>query len=206
MSPAASPEILHHTVWRTWLFIAYSDERWWYYQFSVNHIIKYIHSLFERLENVLFELRSERVNPSTPNKLISHVHSRAPTSGATQGEGLGNLVHTFDLRMYPFQKTLTNMWHFQNCLCISSHKGLKLHRMSGGGELTLDPLAYDCKHVHVQPPPTPPPPFQNVLCGPCTYLLLVDDNVPINQNIIEQEELSRFRFLAAEFCQYTLAD
>ena len=27
-SPAASPEILHHTVWRTWLFIVYSDERW----------------------------------------------------------------------------------------------------------------------------------------------------------------------------------
>ena len=27
ISPAASPEILHHTVWRTWLFIAYSDER-----------------------------------------------------------------------------------------------------------------------------------------------------------------------------------
>ena len=25
--PAASPEILHHTVRRTWLFIAYSDER-----------------------------------------------------------------------------------------------------------------------------------------------------------------------------------
>ena len=27
ISPAASPEILHHTVWRTWLFLAYSDER-----------------------------------------------------------------------------------------------------------------------------------------------------------------------------------
>ena len=27
ISPAASPEILHHTVRRTWLFIAYSDER-----------------------------------------------------------------------------------------------------------------------------------------------------------------------------------
>ena len=27
ISPAASPEISHHTVWRTWLFIAYSDER-----------------------------------------------------------------------------------------------------------------------------------------------------------------------------------
>ena len=28
ISPAASPEILHHTVRRTWLFIAYSDEKW----------------------------------------------------------------------------------------------------------------------------------------------------------------------------------
>ena len=28
ISPAASLEILHHTVWRTWLFVAYSDERW----------------------------------------------------------------------------------------------------------------------------------------------------------------------------------
>ena len=37
ISPAASPEILHHTVWRTWLFIAYSDERWLYYQFSLPH-------------------------------------------------------------------------------------------------------------------------------------------------------------------------
>ena len=26
-SPAASQEIWHHTVWRTWLFIAYSDEK-----------------------------------------------------------------------------------------------------------------------------------------------------------------------------------
>ena len=34
ISPAASPKILHHTVWRTWLFIAYSNERWSYYQFS----------------------------------------------------------------------------------------------------------------------------------------------------------------------------
>ena len=35
ISPAASPEILHHTVWRICLFIAYSDERWSYYQFSL---------------------------------------------------------------------------------------------------------------------------------------------------------------------------
>ena len=33
ISLAASPEILHNTVWRTWLFIAYSVERWLNYQF-----------------------------------------------------------------------------------------------------------------------------------------------------------------------------
>ena len=37
ISPAASPEILHHTVWRTWVFIAYSDKRWLCYQFSLPH-------------------------------------------------------------------------------------------------------------------------------------------------------------------------
>ena len=36
--PAASPEILCYTVWRTWLSIAYSDERWLYYQFSLHHL------------------------------------------------------------------------------------------------------------------------------------------------------------------------
>ena len=36
VSPATSPEMLHHTVWRTWLFIAYSDESWLYYQFSLH--------------------------------------------------------------------------------------------------------------------------------------------------------------------------
>ena len=35
---AASPEILHHTVWRTSLFIAHSGERWLYYQFSLPHL------------------------------------------------------------------------------------------------------------------------------------------------------------------------
>ena len=38
ISPADSPEIFHHTVWRTWLFIAYSDERWLYNQFSLPHL------------------------------------------------------------------------------------------------------------------------------------------------------------------------
>ena len=37
-SPAASQEIWHHTVWRTWLFIAYSDEKWLYY---ITHTIAF---------------------------------------------------------------------------------------------------------------------------------------------------------------------
>ena len=53
-SPAASQEIWHHTVWRTWLFIAYSDEKWLYYKFSYKSLIQ---SLFERLG----EYRSEGV-------------------------------------------------------------------------------------------------------------------------------------------------
>ena len=39
--PAVSPEILHYTVWRTWLFIAYSDERWLCYQVSLPHLYIY---------------------------------------------------------------------------------------------------------------------------------------------------------------------
>ena len=45
-APAATPEILHHTVWRTRLFIAYSDERWLYHTNS--HYLIYT-SLFKRL-------------------------------------------------------------------------------------------------------------------------------------------------------------
>ena len=37
ISPTASPGISHYTAWRTWLFIAYSDDRWLYYQFSLHH-------------------------------------------------------------------------------------------------------------------------------------------------------------------------
>ena len=62
-SPAASQEIWHHTVWRTWLFIAYSDEKWLYYKFSLHHSYN---RFLKGWENTLFELRSERVDPFTP--------------------------------------------------------------------------------------------------------------------------------------------
>ena len=56
--PCSPPEILHHTVWRTWLFIAYSDERWLHYKFSLPHSYN---CSSKGWENALFELRSERV-------------------------------------------------------------------------------------------------------------------------------------------------
>ena len=58
ISPAASEEILHHTVWRTWLFIPYSDERRLCYQFLTTLLIYFS---FKGWENVLFELGSERL-------------------------------------------------------------------------------------------------------------------------------------------------
>ena len=67
-SPAASQEIWHHTVWRTWLFIAYSDEKWLYYKFSLHHSYN---RFLKGWENTLFELRSERGNQHWGNINIS---------------------------------------------------------------------------------------------------------------------------------------
>ena len=66
-SPAASQEIWHHTVWRTWLFIAYSDEKWLYYKFSLHHSYN---RFLKGWENTLFELRIKRVNC---HEVSSHV-------------------------------------------------------------------------------------------------------------------------------------
>ena len=62
ISPAASPEILHYTVRRTWLFIAYSLERWLHYQFSLASLI---HFSLGRLGECIFELGSESAKPFT---------------------------------------------------------------------------------------------------------------------------------------------
>ena len=75
-SPAASQEIWHHTVWRTWLFIAYSDEKWLYYKFSLHHSYN---RFLKGWENTLFELRSERVDPFTPK---SDQFQISPTASA----------------------------------------------------------------------------------------------------------------------------
>ena len=54
ISPAASPELLHHTSMKTWLFIAYSDERWLYYQFSLPHYISVYLSIFRKVGRMHF--------------------------------------------------------------------------------------------------------------------------------------------------------
>ena len=41
ISPAASPEILQHTVWRTWRFIAYPDGKWLYYKILTASLINF---------------------------------------------------------------------------------------------------------------------------------------------------------------------
>ena len=64
-----SPEILHRTVWRAWLFVAFSDERWWYYQFSLSH--SYIFSL-KGWENVLFELTVYRSEEGSLQMALPH--------------------------------------------------------------------------------------------------------------------------------------
>ena len=59
-SPTASPEILHHTVGRTWLSIAYSNKRRNYTHQSL--ITWLIHFFSKGWDNVyFFELGSERV-------------------------------------------------------------------------------------------------------------------------------------------------
>ena len=62
ISSATSPEIQQHTVWITWFFIAYSDERWLYHK-HYSHYLTYAF-LFKGWENVLFwnYCRSERAN------------------------------------------------------------------------------------------------------------------------------------------------
>ena len=46
--PAAATEMLRHTVWRNWLFIANSDEKWLYYQFAPSSLIHFF-SKFGRI-------------------------------------------------------------------------------------------------------------------------------------------------------------
>ena len=55
---SASPEIRHQTVWRTWLFIAHSDGKVIMLPILNTSLIR---SFKKHRENLLFELRTERV-------------------------------------------------------------------------------------------------------------------------------------------------
>ena len=69
ISPAASPEILHHTVRRTWLFIAHSDERWLYNRLSLHHL--YI--LFNPFTP---ESDQCQISPPAPPEILHHTVRR----------------------------------------------------------------------------------------------------------------------------------
>ena len=70
ISPAASPETLHHTVWRTWLSIAYSDERWLYYQFSLPRLYTFP---LGRLGECTFWTWEWNGSCPPPSKKLQHV-------------------------------------------------------------------------------------------------------------------------------------
>ena len=83
ISPAAAQEILEHTVWRTWLFISYSDERW--YTTNSQYITLYI-SLLKGWENVLFELngnafpiRRRKTNPTRSVWSVPQLRWKSPS-------------------------------------------------------------------------------------------------------------------------------
>ena len=58
ISPAASPEILHHTEWRTWPFIAYSDEIAFILPIPTTSLMQFS---LKGWENLLFEFGSKNV-------------------------------------------------------------------------------------------------------------------------------------------------
>ena len=89
ISPGDSAGILHHTVGRTWLFIAYSDEKRLYYQILIASFVDFS---IKGWENVLFELGSERVksSPSLQSRRISgHALESRPPSWFESRESLG---------------------------------------------------------------------------------------------------------------------
>ena len=74
ISPASSPVIFHHTLWRTWLFLAYSDEKRLCYQIFIASLKN--SSIKGWPENVLFELGSERVkNQLCYSSVIWYFHT-----------------------------------------------------------------------------------------------------------------------------------
>ena len=99
VSPAASPEILHHTVRRTWLFIAYSDED----DHTTNSHYLADTFLFERLGETTFWAwgdSSSRVL-TFPIGCVSHIRSAVflqRTRGRESGTRTAGATATGDRR------------------------------------------------------------------------------------------------------------
>ena len=97
ISPAASPEILYHTVWRTWLFVAYSDERWLYYQFSLHNL--YV-SFIEDWENLLQDNLPTKFIGAKPAFFSTRTISAEPKVSGSVNEPLGNRRNKEEMAEY----------------------------------------------------------------------------------------------------------
>ena len=82
ISPEASPEILHLTVWRTWLFIVFSDERWLYYQFSLHHLCSSLITI-GRMYFLSFGLKSNVIWVPGCTASFSAVYEQTPEAAVS---------------------------------------------------------------------------------------------------------------------------
>ena len=92
ISPTASPEILHHTLWRTWLFPGYSERS----LYTTNsHYLTHTF-LLKGWENVLFEIGRERLNEVISWQCASiSFDFRHFCSGAWPESGVGSRQRNF---------------------------------------------------------------------------------------------------------------
>ena len=114
ISPTASPEILHHAGWGTWLFIAYSDERWLHYQFSLQHL-KVGRMCVSNVGGKGFHLKVSKAWTQNPRKAVALTWLTWPIPPAkcwtetrwttdTKGSGLAAQHHGCSLRIANVQK------------------------------------------------------------------------------------------------------
>ena len=110
ISPAASPAILHDTVWRTWLFIAYSDGKCFRYQILTTSLI---HLSLKGWENALFELGSERVKHSYFNRVVPVLSrcARIPSVTPSQPSSLSLSCFLFSVfAIWRWLKSSSRSW------------------------------------------------------------------------------------------------
>ena len=106
ISPGASPEILHQTVWRTLRFIAYSDEAWFMLTILTTSLTHFSLNVWE---NVLFQLGSERVKLPFHFQLRFHGMPETVAKSMTTTKHGSNVVRLCFLLSCRFWWTTTGL-------------------------------------------------------------------------------------------------